>query len=594
MPSDISAEGKQRSTEAFLAGAVLLGALAVRLAVWIGWRHAPFYSQPLLDAAFYRDLATGAFRPPPGPCLWNPLYPAFLELLFGLGGEGTTTPVFAQMAMGALGAELAYLTSRQWGLGRPGALVASALAALYAPFLVYEGLLLGAALAVFLVWIFLWTASAARNRRFPLAWAPAGAALGMAGLARPTLLAALPLVAAWIVLRKKPPGGRRFPPAAAFLAFALLPLVPTFVHNLSFSAPQPVALHGGINFYIGNRPGASGRYERPFPGPHGLWGQRRAAREEAQRRTGETMDWVEVDRFWYRKGLAGALANPGDWIALTGRKLLLLLNDTELPLNYNVAFLRERSPLLSLPLPTFGLVLALAAAGAVFRVTRKRDVLNRKGIDPPALLFLLGAGGATALFFIAARYRLPLLPPLLLLAGAGVSGTIGSLRKPQPVRLALAAAAALVAAVPALAPVSSPDFSSSFRLLGDALQKEGRPAEAKKAYEQSIEIRPSSAAWNNLGNVLWRFKGRREGEAAAEAFRNAIEMDEGNRQAWNNLGVVQKGMGDLLGAEATFQETVTRFPHYRKPAENLARLYEEQGHPEAARDFLRWWETRSQ
>ncbi|MHC4781376.1 MAG: hypothetical protein ACYTFG_22605, partial [Planctomycetota bacterium] len=96
-------ESRERSKEAWISGGVLLGAMCIRLIVWSVWKHDPLYGQPVLDAAFYRDLASGTVELPSGPFLWNPLYPAFLKTLLRAGGELPGSAVFVQMGLGAVG-----------------------------------------------------------------------------------------------------------------------------------------------------------------------------------------------------------------------------------------------------------------------------------------------------------------------------------------------------------------------------------------------------------------------------------------------------------------------------------------------------------
>ncbi|MCU0724120.1 MAG: hypothetical protein MUC63_11020, partial [Planctomycetes bacterium] len=231
-PAGASAGARGSPRETFLAGGVFLAAFGLRLAVWSAWKNDPLAANPLLDAADYHGWASGAAPAAAEPLLWNPLYPYFLKGVYAfLGGPRPSVALLAQAGLGALGAELAYLTARRWFRGIAPALACAALAALYAPFLVYEGLLLGAAAAAFLVWLFLFFSASADRVRIPLVWALPGAALGAAGLAEPTLLAAGVPLAAWLALR---PGEARFRrllrPAALWIGMAAS-LAPAFVHN---------------------------------------------------------------------------------------------------------------------------------------------------------------------------------------------------------------------------------------------------------------------------------------------------------------------------------------------------------------------------
>lgn len=580
-PMDLLADGKGKKTrDAFLAGGVLLFALGVRLASLAFARSDPYLRVPLLDAAFHHDLARGAFESPPGPFLYNPLYPWLLKGLYALLGSAPSSAALVQAGLGAVGAELAYLAGRRWLPGFAPGLCCGLLAALYGPFLFYENLLLGAAPAVFLVWLLLLALPRPGSDASPWRFAPPGAALALAALLRPTLLLAAPALALFAFVRTRGRPARQRGAAVLFFSLALLlPLLPTLTRNAAHGSLNPVALHGGVNFYIGNRQGAGGSYERPFPGPHGLWGQRRAARDEAGRRAGADLDWAEADRFWYRAGLREVLDAPGSWAALTARKVLLLLNDAELPLNYNYAFQRERSPFFSWPWPGFGMLTALAAAGGVLLRLDRR-------LPAAPLLFLAFGGGATVLFFVTAQYRLPLVPPLILLAGFGLAEGVRALATGQLARLSAAAGAAAVAAAVAWLPAPVPDHAGSWRILGDVQRSSGRLADALRSYERSLSIRETSAAWNNKGTLLLGLRGGKGAGDAEKAFRAAIRLDPGNRQGWNNLGVALMEGGDADAAAAAYEDAIARFPGYESPVLNLARLYWKEGDRETAQGLV--------
>jgi tetratricopeptide (TPR) repeat protein len=64
------------------------------------------------------------------------------------------------------------------------------------------------------------------------------------------------------------------------------------------------------------------------------------------------------------------------------------------------------------------------------------------------------------------------------------------------------------------------------------LEESGRPAEAAAAYRQLIGRSPSALAWTNLGNAE---SAMAHPDKAEEAFRQALAIDPGYRDALNNL-----------------------------------------------------------
>ena len=89
----------------------------------------------------------------------------------------------------------------------------------------------------------------------------------------------------------------------------------------------------------------------------------------------------------------------------------------------------------------FGTVAPLAALGLLIAVARRSALLWSAALAAAYVVTLL-------LFFVTGRYRLPLVPPFLLLAGAGLVWLADVWRTRRPV--ALAVAAVLVAGAAAI------------------------------------------------------------------------------------------------------------------------------------------------
>lgn len=99
----------------------------------------------------------------------------------------------------------------------------------------------------------------------------------------------------------------------------------------------------------------------------------------------------------------------------------------------------------------------------------------------------------------------------------------------------------------------APDSADAFMHLGLAIDGSGgKPDEAIAALERAARLAPQSAdAHYNLGNVL-----RRHGrlDAAAAAFRSACARDSLVLEAWNNLGLTLRDLGDRAGAQAAWRD----------------------------------------
>src|SRR5262249_25624991 len=149
------------------------------------------------------------------------------------------------------------------------------------------------------------------------------------------------------------------------------------------------------------------------------------------------------------------------------------------------------------PVTHFGVFFPLALVGILATWTDRR----RLGI----LYTLLAAYSVSVLlFYVVARYRCPLVPILVLFAGAGVAaGTQAFARAVFPARrLTLRAAAVAAVAVFVNWPMGSVSAMRAVTEtnLGAALQIDRRLDDAIVHYRRAISVQPDYApAYNDLG-----------------------------------------------------------------------------------------------
>jgi hypothetical protein len=123
-----------------------------------------------------------------------------------------------------------------------------------------------------------------------------------------------------------------------------------------------------------------------------------------------------MDAHWRASFVAEVTEHPVRWSALMARKLYALADNWEQYNNKTFAFHKARSPWLSWNPVCWGLLLGLAVPGAVrLRASSRRTAALVAGV---AAL----CAASTALFFVSARFRLPLAAVAALLAG----GALGS------------------------------------------------------------------------------------------------------------------------------------------------------------------------
>ncbi len=589
MPGRSGSRERRPSREALTWFIVIAAAgLAVRLLYLFQARASdPLLATPFMDVLYHHRWALaivsgGEFT---GDAFFRaPLYPHFLAGVYGLFGSGPLAARLVQMLLGSASCGLVYLVARRladaWKRGGRGAHWvprAAGLAVAGYPLAVYfDGELLIPVLLTFLVLLglLLFLRSRDRNGQW---WLP-GAVFGLAVLARPNVLAFIGLAAVWFVVEYR---RRSLRPLLQFWAAAAVVIAPVTVRNLVVSGDfVPIAWQGGTNFYIGNNPDADG-VTAVLPGTRpSWWGGYNDARRLAEQAVGRTLSGAEIDRYWLGRGFGFIGRNPGRALVLLARKTWLLFAGLEVSNNRDVYFFKRysfldvllfRTPVLKFP---FGLAVPLALAGVMLLRRRWRRLL-------PLYLFVAAYGASFVVFFVTARFRMPMVPVLLVLAVAGVSAFA---RAPahERYRAAAAAVAALLLFNLDLAGPFRPRHDQSHFLIAQSLHEQGRDDEALAAVERALAL---DSAVNVLNLEATLALGARRAERAERAAGAAVRLEPGNAEAVGTLGNVMAATGRLDSARVCFEKTVELDPYAVQGWNNLGNVALEHRDLETARGY---------
>jgi tetratricopeptide (TPR) repeat protein len=624
--------------------AVILGvALVLRLAHWAAVRRAPFIGAPVMDSWEYdrwaREIAGGDWLGHGrGVFFQAPLYPYLLAFLYKAVGPRLDAAYLAQIGLAVAGCYALYRAGRAMA-GELAGLAAAALAAVYGPFLFYDVQLLKESLAVtvvcFLLWAMAWATAARRGAGGR--WLLVGFLLGILALLRENALLAVPflLPLAWsggLAAAGAGAGGpgrratlaRRAGRAAAFLAGVALALAPVALRNgLVGGDFLPTTSQGGVNFFIGNNPHADGTYRPIVPGKQIPELEQREPARIAAQILGRPVTPAGVSRFWLHRALAWARSHPGDFLRLTLRKLGLFWSWYEWPDAVDYYYLRGRSPVHRLPLLEFGGVTLLAALGLAFLGGGRGRRLA------PALVFAGAWTVSTVAFFLFARYRLPAVPALLLLAAlpvAAMAEAVSAWRRERSAATAPPHRAAPHAASgeAALGEVPSPDLArtalrrrsadpairaaglalavaAAFALprlagfeprldlvhynLGRLAEEHGDPALAGRHYQAALAAAPDDfLAWLDLGNLAAR---RRDWPDALRCYQRAAALEPDSDDAQSNLGGIYLALGDLAASSRHLERALALNPRSLQALQNSALLRLRRGDLAAARELNR-------
>jgi len=594
------------------------GVLALALAVrctYLGELHRSLlFTTPLGDARAYLDWARTIAA---GDWLGRdvfyqaPLYPYFLAAVLKLTGSETWGPRLVQALGGALACVLLGRAGERFF--RPAVGLAAGIGlALYGPAVYFDALIQKPALDGLLLCALLFVLSGAAS---PLGLGRAfgaGVLLGLLGLSRENALVLVPVVALWLAtLTGAAATARRGLGVGALALGVAFVLAPVGARNAALGGRFLLTTAQlGPNLWIGNHPGASGRYEPLRPGRGSARYEREDARSLAEAAVGHALTPAEVSDYWRDRAVAFARESPGEWLRQLGTKWLLTWNARELPDTEGIEAYAEQSRLLRLlvwPLH-FGVLAPLALVGAIAerRGWRRLWLL-------PAMALALAAG--VALFYVFARYRYPLVPVLMPLAAAGALALYASLRARAwraAAPLALAGVAGALAVNWPLARAESPglthygagaalldagrfadarteleraiadlpDFAPAHARLGDVLRKSGEPARALASYERALALDPQLADAHSGRGIALEALGRAD-EAAAE-YQRALALDPNHPDANNNLANQLLRAGQLQQALVLYARACAARPDDPDLAANLGAALAQAGERDAA------------
>ena len=249
------------------------------------------------------------------------------------------------------------------------------------------------------------------------------------------------------------------------------------------------APNGGITFYEGNNPEATGTYSS-IPGiSDDVNLQLKDMVEVASSHFGRPVTVWEADRYFWHKGLNYIKNNPVDWLKLELRKIILLLNPKETFTIYDIYLERSKYlPFLFFFPISWGIFLPLSLIGIFDIIFIKKESI--KNILPLILVGIVLLG-LLLVFFVLDRYRLLLLP---VVAGFAAHGGIVlfSSWKNRHLALAVVGSGVLLVGISATAMIQKPTAPGAWSNLGSILVRLERFSEAEDALHKALQTDPTN------------------------------------------------------------------------------------------------------
>ncbi len=581
---------------------VVAAAFLLRLLFfYLNHKNNPAFNFPIMDSLYHhewaKDIVSGDF--------WGneiffrgPLYPYSLALLYKLSGSSISFAVLCQHILGSFSCGLTYLLAREY-FTRHISLLSGLFAALYWTFIFFEGELLIVTHAIFLDLLCLFLLARSIKRRSFFYMIAGGFVLGLSAIARPSILAFVPVIPiVYYLNRDAGKGGRRrffsnwAGRSSIVIASALIVILPVLVRNyIVGKAIVPIASSGGVNFYIGNNPTSDGR-TAIVPGTKApWWGGNDEAIAIAERNVGKKLNPAEVSSYYFHRGLDFFVSHPGQAAKLLLKKFQMFWSAEERSNDKFIYFFWSLAGMRRAPLPGFWLIAPLAVLGGVLLWRRKRELSL-------LYLFFLAYMLSVVVFFVNARFRLPVVPIMIVFASYAVLNLINTVRMNR--RRLLKSILILLPAVffvnfeyPSFLKSRGKHNTISYYTLGSAYLQMGRSDDAIAQYEIARNNfkkfpTPSYALVSHdvnckLGTLYWQ---KNDCDKTIEVLNNVRGNDEKTLIVRGFLGECYLKKNQLTNAYNVFTDILKVRPTDAPALTGLAQVYDAVGKLEEAESIL--------
>jgi Flp pilus assembly protein TadD len=513
-----------------------------------------------------------------------PGYAYLLAALYKIVGYGPFIPALLQALLDAGTAVLIYKVSVGIfsGTGLRRAQIAGVLAAVgwafFVPAQTYAVILMPTAWAVFIFWLILWRIISRKNA--PKGWQALilGLLVGLTATAIASILFLIPLVVSAILLKPATSIHSRLGTRISALVLLFLGAAagtsPCWVHNCLIARDRVfLSAHSGINLWIGNNPAANG-YPRFPPGLRaGQAAMLQDSIDAAESAAGHPLKRGEVSRYWSAKARDYIKRHPAAWLRLVALKFRAFWSAFQYDDLSIITILREQR--VTFPGIYFGLVATLALP--MMLLLWNTAPLSR-WITAAIVLHQL----ALLPVFTTERYRLPIVPGLLVFAAFGLvafsNHVVAGKFRPALSYIALLAVSAVFISWPQRDPSlwALDAYNSGWQ----ALESNDLALAEKKLAVAYAYVPDNSETLFALGNLRLA---QQKADNAVAFYRAVLAIDPKHKGALNNLGVVALDARDYGDAESWFRRAAQIDPANAKTHFLLAKTFLAEGNRKAAR-----------
>ncbi len=557
---------KFEKKENYLPLLIFILAFGIRFIYLLGIRRLPLFEFPFEDALYNLDWAKEIVSGKlwaKAPFFRAPLYPFFLSFLIKVFGENLYVLRIIQMLFGSFSCVLIYLTGSKI-FNSKVALLSSIFACLYAPLIYFDLEFLDTFFIIFMDLLLIYLLLFAQKKPSPSRLFFSGVILGLSATARPNILLFAIFVPLWLLFyfRKEISLKKIFTLILFFAIGLFLVILPvTLVNYFAGKDSVLISWQGGINFYLGNNPQASG-YKAVAPGIRTTWyGIYYDGINLAEKLSDRKLKLSETSDFWFKQGFDFIFREPFAALKLYAKKITLFLSGYEISENPNIYFFWSDprnllKPLLWKKLISFpgGILLPLAWLGILLALKEWKKLSLVLG-------FIFTYMVSVILFFVNTRFRIPVIPFLLVFSAFAILRIIEQKEVKTKITLIFVSILFIILGNIDLTSQMAPVYEAQFHyILGNAYLKENSFQKAEDEFTKSIQISEEQPrGFTGLGVIRYMQGNYPEAESL---LKKALQVDSTEVFAYRYLGDIYARRGEYSKALQEYQMALALNPEY--------------------------------
>ncbi len=551
-------------------------AFIVRLIFLYQFQSVIIFDNPVVDMAYHHDWAMAISSGEQfytGPFFRAPLYPLFLGFVYWLFGESAWIIRIIQAIIGSVSCVLLYELGRQL-FNRKTGILASVIMALYAPLIFFDAQLLVPNLAIFLNLLALVFIVRTQTKNNSQSYIFSGIFLGLSAIARPTIGLFALLLIIYLIYINRSKLKSEFKKIALLVLCIFIPIVPVTAYNyVQSSEIILIAAYGGINFYIGHYDGADG-VSAVIPGVRPDWqGGKEDTKLIAEKELGRTLTESEQSDYWFDSAMEDIYKDPIRWVSLIWKKINLVLNGYELSNNFDFYYFAHQTTLMKILLHRsylffpFGIILPLAII-AIFKANKfenKHKLL---------ILFIISTMISIVLFLVTARYRLYLVPPLILFGSYAIIHIKENWKSFSILKMVFLGSFVLL--ILTFCNYDFADYSKTTNAHGlhttaTIYNKQGNIIKAATYFKQALDADPNQV--ETLNDYALLLASQQKFTTAEMMLIHGTTLPNTNFMMRYNLGYIYMMQNKLEEAKSEFQKVIAERPNYSFAHNNLGLSY---------------------